>query len=282
MSCDQVKQCVLEGAELSPALRQHAETCEVCSELLLFMEALPHGDEPQSEPTERFADEGEPSELELSAAQQQIKELIAHEQRGLARFKSIPTLWARLITIFLAFAVLAIVVVTKGRPDLQVYPEGRMTGALIALAVGFLITLRLSFRPLFLPYRPASQVVALTLGFALPFVLGALPMAHAAYPASLGGVGAALVPRAAVCLVWGVIVALPLMALVLVLRRWGWQSRAHAFALAILLGLFGNWALQLHCPITHPEHLLLGHAPVVLCFVLLAWVLSARARAKLV
>jgi hypothetical protein len=134
-------------------------------------------------------------------------------------------------------------------------------------------SLQLALRPAYRPSAPswaAPGVAALgLLGLLVVYLQPALPAldpAHVAEP----GLDAAL-HLAAPCLGIGLLIALALYALWSLLDRGGARRGLAAAAAA---GLTANLALQLHCPITAPTHLLIGHLGVAL--VILGVALAAR------
>ena len=118
----------------------------------------------------------------------------------------------------------------------------------------------------------------LGLAVLLPLVSGLLPVAHTLHPESLLGAGDDLMGRASACFVFGLLSAAPTAALLTLLSR---QSGMDILRLALVAGaagLVGVLALVVHCPITQPIHLLLGHGPVVLGMIALYLLVFWRVR----
>lgn len=167
----------------------------------------------------------------------------------------------------LAFAVLAAFgVLAVPRPDMGVYPVGRMILTLAALGLLLVVSLHQALRPLHVPALPRGRAWLLV-GAALlaTLVVTALPPAHQAHPASLGGTGDVLASRAAPCVYFGLLIGLPVFALVRLLDR---GSVLSAILAACAAGLTANFVLQLHCPLTATEHTVAAHFGVAALFVL--------------
>lgn len=182
-----------------------------------------------------------------------------------ARLRSLPTPRRWGLVLAVAAGVAAASFLLAGRVDAPVYPAWRLVFELLGIAVLTGVAGWVALRPLHRPTAPSWLPRAL-LGAAvgLPLLLALLPMAHDAQPESLGGLGTELWPRAIGCLLYGAICGLPLVGVLVGVSRTelrpGWRM-ATGLACAGLAGLF---ALQVHCPITQPPHLQLGHGPVVL------------------
>lgn len=184
-----------------------------------------------------------------------------------------PSWWLRARTTIvrraigiLAFTALAVVgIVALPRPDMGVYPMERMVPTLVALFALIVIAIAVALRPLHVPALGRAKAWAL-IGVALvaTLVVTGLPPAHVAHPASLGGTGDALLARAAPCFYFGLLIGLPIYAIVRVLDRGNVLSAVLGGAAA---GLTGNFMLQLHCPLTATEHTLAGHFTVAVVFV---------------
>jgi hypothetical protein len=195
-------------------------------------------------------------------------------ERGLAAWLRSLSTPARLAIAFGASSALLVAAYAWFvRPDLAVYPVGRMLAVILvaggAVAASLLLALRPSHRPPPPSWAaPASAGLGL-LGLVVVYMQPALPELDPAHaPAS--GLESAL-HQAAPCLGIGLLIAFALYALWSLLDRGGARRGLAAAAAA---GLTANLALQLHCPITAPAHLLLGHLSVAL--VILAVALVAR------
>jgi hypothetical protein len=93
----------------------------------------------------------------------------------------------------------------------------------------------------------------------------AMPAAHVAHPASMQARGwVALLHRAAPCLVIGVVLGAIVYAVLGLLDRGGTRR---ALVTAAASGLAANLALHLHCPVTAPLHMVLGHLGVAVVLV---------------
>jgi hypothetical protein len=180
-------------------------------------------------------------------------------EHGLAAWMRSRSTGARVAV--LAGAASAIVLVAFAaftRPDLAVYPVGRMAGVAAVAGLGLVASLLFSLRPTHEPAPPSwavPWVAALGLGgLAAVYVLPALPAIDPAHVQAPGF--AAVLQRAAPCLGIGLVITLSLVALWALLDRGGARRGLAAAAAA---GLTANLALQLHCPVTAPGHLLVGH-----------------------
>lgn len=219
-----------------------------------------------------------PPEVDRDALFAQVERDIASEGlRG--RMRAIPTPLRLGLGAVLAGAIALLSFVVTGRPDVAVYPDGRL--ALELLAIGGLNfgLLALTTRPGFKPEFDRTTFMSL-IGVALlaPFVLGLLPVAHTAHEASLAGAGADFWPRALGCLAFGIGAGAPMLLVLAAIDR---QSLSWSARIALggsAAGLTGLLALQLHCPITHSAHILTGHAPVVAGCVA-GWFLLKRSQA---
>lgn len=151
------------------------------------------------------------------------------------------------------------------RPDFGVYPLTRMALTLLVSVALIAGQLWLVLRPLQRPALPRWVSPALTLvALAGLLALYALPAAHLAHPASAQAPGlGALLTRALPCLGIGLALAGATYALLWALDRGG---AGRALLAAVCGGVSANLILQLHCPVTAPAHLVLGHLGVVLLF----------------
>ena len=182
---------------------------------------------------------------------------IAGESRGLGRLRALST--ARRLGVGLALLACTVVttLVATPRADLALYPQVRLaselTGLLAAAAVALALAMRGPHRPL-----PGSLAgVALAVG-ALPWLLPLAPVATAAaHPAALWS-------QAAACLLFGALLALPLMVWIWLSSRTQPPLGIGALLAGVAAGVLGVAALHLHCPITQQAHLALGHAPIPL------------------
>ena len=195
-------------------------------------------------------------------------------ERGLAAFLRARSTGQR---VMLAAGASAAVVLAAGawfvRPDVVVYPAGRMAAVVLIAVSAFAASLALALRPTQRPAAPSwaapAGAGAAVLGLMAVYLMPALPVldpAHLQAP----GLDAAL-HRALPCLGIGLVVAGALFAVWTLLDRGGARRGLAAAAAA---GLTANLVLQLHCPITAPAHLLLGHLGVAL--VMLGAAIAAR------
>ncbi len=189
---------------------------------------------------------------------------IAAESGPVAWLRSLPTPRRLALGAVLTLGVVGVAFGFFGRVDWALYPLDRMVSELAGMVIVFAVAAWMTLLPAYRVAPAAGRVWALGLvGLGLPFVLAALPMAHGAHAASLEGAGADLVPRALECFASGVGAALPVLLLLVALDRGGQTQRTRVVFAGLAAGMAGVMALQVHCPITQPVHLLSGHASVV-------------------
>lgn len=223
------------------------------------------GDQPETEPEEALSAElarwvrpdavsvPDLNDLRLSLDAELAKERCPS---AFLRSRSTPL---RVLLLGVGLLILALLtLLLRGRVDLAVYPLPRMLLLLTAMAVWFFGSTWLALWPLSRPALPAAVLKAfIAFGPLLLLGLYSLPAAHTDHPASLQAPGvAALLLRAVPCLVFGAAIAAGTYSLLRAFDRGG--SRA-SLLMASAGGLAANLLLQLHCPVTAPEHMLVGH-----------------------
>ncbi|KIG13372.1 hypothetical protein DB30_08139 [Enhygromyxa salina] len=186
--------------------------------------------------------------------------------------------WVRSAALLgVALAMVALILLGLRRVDLGLHPLPRLLGTIAALATAVLAAGAVALRPLH--RRPLrGWLLGLIAGLAVlaPAIVCSLPPAHHDHPASLIGVDADLVPRAAGCFAFGMgFVALAVAAAYL-LERSALRRRGSAVLALLGAGALANLVLVLHCPIVAPIHQWAGHATITLVLLLVA--AGARAR----
>lgn len=258
VDCRQVEQALIRGDAVDQGdLAAHLEGCLACQELAAAGPALV-----------RALDSPDPAGADLGPLKAALARRLERERGPLAWLRSRATPVRIVLALAAALVTLVAVLLLTPRADLATYPTGRMALALIPMLAGLAWLANDALRPMHLP--PATRLrigLALGAGLLIPLGLAIMPQAHTAHPASLVGMGEDFWPRAVACFVFGLITGLPVLVIAqLADRGGGWLGRL-LLALAVA-GLAGNLALQLHCPITHPAHLLAGHASVGVALVL--------------
>jgi len=170
--------------------------------------------------------------------------------------------------VFAGAAFLTFLATPRG--DLAVVSTARLVVGMTMFGLAGLAVALVILQPLH--RRPLSGVVAWGIALsalALPLVFALLPEAHherLLHPESFADEGAAFWTRAATCLVFGTLIALPIIASIVLLDRRDRLGSNRALQVAFAGGAAGNLALLLHCPLVSTTHLVLGHAtvPVVL------------------
>lgn len=241
-----------------PALTEHVADCSAC-------EALVSGGVPLAEALDDSAPM--PGFDELLA---QVEAAVDQERGPVAWLRSRSTPVRALLVALGAALVPGLVWLTWTRVDIHAYPPQRWALDLAVLVLPLALVLAVVLRPLYRPAWPRwVEPALLAVTIAAVLIGPMLGGAHHDHPASLAGTGPHLLPRAGVCLGLGTLMGLPILAWLTVLGRQerGW-SRPTSLA-AVAAGVTAVFAIFLHCPIVAPEHLLLGHASVLVPFVLL-------------
>lgn len=233
---------------------KHAESCPVCSELLADSGAAARAlsELPQADAVPN-----------LDAVLATVTASIESERGVTGTLRALPTRARRLLAIALSLITALVTFLLIPRADLAVYPMPRMALVVTMLLVTLAAAVRLSLWPLqvTLP-SPRTTFAVLALAIVAPIVCASLPAAHWAHHASMLGAHGDLVNRAFHCFAAGLALGMPLLLLLRALDRNAHTVTRSALVAAAATGLSANLALQLHCPLTHPWHLLLGHATI--------------------
>lgn len=223
-----------------------------------------------------------PDAVDTAAVRGRLQAELAREAGVLGWWRSRPTALRRLVVLVVLLGTALGLGLLRPRADLGVFPVPRMMLLVVTYgAVGALASLGAlgsGRRPV---VRPQLAGLGLAVAVVVSFGLALLPPAHSAHPASLGGTGAALLPRALACLLTGLAVALPGVVLLgLGARATGHSLRAPWVLAALGGALAGQLALQLHCPLVGSGHRVAGHALLVVVLGLVTWVLAERLAAR--
>lgn len=200
------------------------------------------------------------SDVDAGSLWRGMPEAIAREGRGIARLRNLSTAWRTRLAL-LGLGTLALGVwIAFGRVDWPVVPRAAfllrwLPGALLATcSAGVLLWPDHRRAPG--PWLGSGLLLA---SVALSLTPALLPELHRNHPASLVGAGDDLVPRALACIGIALLSGTACLAWVALFlqgpRRLG-ALPSSAWALFVI----GQSALSsLHCPITAPSHLALGH-----------------------
>ncbi len=201
------------------------------------------------------------SDGDLGPLRRGVDGALAAEQGMLARLRAMPTSRRLTLVVLLSVAVTVASVVFTPRVDLAVYPSWRMLGSLALLGMVTAAAAWRLLRPLYAPPSPLwvsrGLVVA---GVLLPVALALIPMQHVGVAADEGSRFALGCGK---CLAFGGAMGFPVLLLALLSRRSRIDGAAVTALAGVAAGIAGNLTLQVHCPITEPVHLLIGHALLV-------------------
>lgn len=258
--CGAVQAQLRAGAALDPDAAAHLADCADCARVELDLALA----------VDECVDE--------AAVLDGLHARMAAERGPLGWWRSQPTGRRRALGLTVVLGSALAFGLLRPRPDLAVFPMPRMLALVgIYAVVGALASLGALGSRRAPVVRPRLAWAALAVALVVSVGLAALPPAHSAHPASLGGTGAALVPRALACLGVGAGVALPgLLVLGLGARATGHSLRAPWVLGAAAGALAGQLALQLHCPVVASGHRLLGHALLVVILGLATLLLAGR------
>jgi hypothetical protein len=271
MDCFEVRRRLATGIGITdPVVEEHLLACEDCAAAAL-------------EEAGAKLKEGapEPDSAEIETLLQGIGQRLAAERGVAAWLRSLPT-WQRLVVAVLPAIVLPLVFgAASPRLDIAVYPTARLIGLALPLLVLSAVSLLVKLRPLYRPRLSARLPIFLAvLSLGVMALDVALPAAHSLHPASLGGTGADLLPRAMQCLISGLLLGFPSFLLTAMLDRSNDGWRDASVLGAVLAGLAGYLSLHLHCPIVAPAHLLVGHLTVLAAFLGLYRVVHVTGRTE--
>jgi hypothetical protein len=255
-SCEKTRDILASGGTPSGAdAERHLGECATCADLV----------DRQADAWLAELDGGAPNlegSNDLDALFEQVQVSVDRDRGALGWLRSRSTP----MRIAAALAVPAVLVafqgLTKLRVDISVYPVSRMSLEIAALVVGTVGATLMALRPLQRTHRPAFTWAWLALVLAVPFLMAATGPAHQAHAASLEGVGDDFWPRALACFGYGVAMAAPAWLALALFDRQASKAGAVVLVAAAVSGLVGNFVLHVHCPLTDPTHLLVGHATV--------------------
>ncbi len=245
MNCVDVREALLRGDGLPEEAVAHAATCPVCGVL--------------ARKTDVGRDDGAPADM--GALFEQVSAAIARERGPVAWLRSRPSRERMILSAAWAFGLIALVAALMPRTHFAKVPVERAALVLASLAVLLALSIRFELRPLQLPPpSPRTKAGLFVGGLLLPIAFAFLPV-----PESLAFTRYTQITdqQATIgCFIIGCVTGALFVAGLSALDRGKLRSRRAALFAGVMGGVAGNLALELHCPITSPAHLLLGHATV--------------------
>lgn len=241
----------------------HADPADLSPEDLDELGALlgPRVDPRASDP--RASENGAPP-FDVDAVFAQVEQRIEADQRhASSRLREQPT-WRRRLLALLAFLVV-VATATAASPGraLTTLPAWVIAVQALSLTVLFVLALTVALRPPHLPALAPRRAwllsgASILATLALALVPG---LAHVGfYPDADASYWSHTLP----CLLWGLLVGLPIYGALRVLDRGNPLGRLLA---ALAAGLAANVMLQLHCAMGDLGHILGGHALVLLIYI---------------
>ena len=199
----------------------------------------------------------EPAAAEIDALRGQMVALLREERGPLAALRARPS-WQRLSLV--AAAAAAVVVASFAftpRGDLAGYPAAHMFATLTLLGLLTVAAGWRLLRPLHLPPLPVwTGRALLAVGVLAPVALALVPIDH---QGAAAGQGADFAIACGRCMGFGAALGAPVLVLALLARRARIDGASVAALGGVVAGLTGNLALHLHCPVSEPLHVILGH-----------------------
>lgn len=243
VSCVDVREARLRGTPLSEEASAHARNCPICS-----------------------ADGADGAVQELDELFRGIEGRLESERGVSAWLRSRPTPVRMLVAAGGVALLVAWWALATPRTLFSPIPVERVALVLAALAVLGALLLRLGLRPAQTP-APSDRLVlgGLAGGLLFPVVAAFLPAGthhfdhYTQYTETQAAVG---------CFIIGALTGMVVVFLLRALDRAAHDSRPAALLAAVTGGVAGNLALEFHCPVTAPAHIILGHATVGLVLVL--------------
>lgn len=272
MDCDELQRRVANRVALGdPEAQSHLAECPACWAMTQVAGSLPRrSNEPGQGAGQGAAQAvGEQAWRSLAAA-------MAADERPVARMRSWSTGRRLAVGLAVAVAVPLLVLLVSTRVDLPHVPMLRWFVELAALVTIVVAGSTLALRPLQRHREPAWVAWVGLIGAAVTIVLAMLPAAHHDHPASLMGAGDDVWRKAAGCLAFGTLCAVPTWLGLRMLARDGDRLGANAGFVAAVAAAVAAAAVMVHCPIVHRTHLLLGHASVLLLPWIWALLVSRR------
>ncbi|MFT5429497.1 MAG: hypothetical protein ACI9OJ_000168 [Myxococcota bacterium] len=255
MACEATRYQLAAGGTLTETDLAHIQTCAVCHALRQERSRTPAPD--TSDP-----DTSDPDTL--AGSFDALMADVDSERGPLGRLRERPAAERTGLGLLVVGLTIIMSWLLTPRIDLSLYPVIRLALEMSVLSIGAAAALWLALRPM---HRADPTFIVVTVALAtlalFPFLAGLFPHAHALHPASLAGAGTDLPARAFKCFVFGLVAAVPAVVVTRALQR-NQAFGSRRFAGAVVGGMAGILALSVHCPITHPVHLVAGHAPVVL------------------
>lgn len=201
--------------------------------------------------------------VDMAAA---VEQRLERERGPRARLRALPS-WARVAA---ASALgLGLVLVQPLRTPQIGWPR---PVALLLLAILLLAGVALVLRPITLPPAGRARGWVAAAALAAPFLVALGVLGHrAGSDAHWGGVA-----TAAACFAYGSLFAAPFFVLLRLLDRSDYVSLPNAVLFGAATGLVAGLVLELHCALTHPLHVSLGHAAVGVLWAAAYAALSSR------
>ncbi len=180
------------------------------------------------------------------------------------------------VTVAVGFAILALVFVAIGGPDLTTRPPEFLTATLAGwIAVALLSTWRGFGRGRSMLGRSASGLVAVAIVTG-PALLGCLLLGTSMWPGTVGYVATA--PLHLKCFAATITMAIgPVLALALVRRGSDpVHPRASGAALGAAAGAWAGVMIDLHCPVSDTAHVAFAHVVPVLLLSIVGALIGRR------